>query len=443
VNPVLALGLLGVAGLLAARLPRPPLLARRPAHPSLELLVAAGAPLVLLGLVLGPGIDLLDRAVLRALAPVTAFAIGGIGAGLGARCEWRCVRRVPRGAWLAAAATTGTALLLVSLGAWVLARLVPGLAAAWTPRGPALLGLGAVAAVSAPAVVTALARATGVRPRVVRVLRRAAALETAWGVLAMTVPLALARPRLAAGNVALGWLSAVVFAIGSGALVGLVFLGLTRRDGPREDLGLVLLGTLLFGAGIGYATDLSPFVVCALAAVVIVNASPRRRETRAVLARWERALYTVCLCVAGALLALPTLWLLVAAPLLGVLRALARWASGHYARAAVGLRDLPPHVGLATVAQGGAAVALGVNYVLGAGGRAESLSAGGAGGAGSAVLATIVLGVGVAQLVARPLMTLALRPVGGVGAGAAPVALTPAPTRTELTATPPADRAST
>src|SRR2546425_10834094 len=45
-------------------------------------------PLVLLGLALGPGIDLLDRPALRSIAPVTALAIGWLGAGLGARFEW-------------------------------------------------------------------------------------------------------------------------------------------------------------------------------------------------------------------------------------------------------------------------------------------------------------------------------------------------------------------
>src|SRR5205807_702921 len=85
VNPVLALGLLAVAGLLAARLPRPS--STRP--PSLDLALTAGAPLVLLGLVLGPGIELLARPLWRALAPLTAFAIGWIGAALGARFERR------------------------------------------------------------------------------------------------------------------------------------------------------------------------------------------------------------------------------------------------------------------------------------------------------------------------------------------------------------------
>src|SRR5207244_13150452 len=93
VNPVLALGLLAVAGLLAARLPRPS--STRP--PSLDLALTAGAPLVLLGLVLGPGIELLARPLWRALPPLTAFAIGGIGAAVGAGLGWRFGRRLPAG----------------------------------------------------------------------------------------------------------------------------------------------------------------------------------------------------------------------------------------------------------------------------------------------------------------------------------------------------------
>src|SRR5437660_818725 len=184
VNPVLALGLVAVARLLAARLPRPA--SRR--SPSLDLAITAGAPLLLLGLVLGPGIELLARPLLRALAPLTAFAIGWIGAVLGARFEWRYARRIPRAAWLLAAAGAGAAFLAVALGAWLLARLVPGLAAVWTPRLPAVLGIAAVAAASGPEAVTAVAHAVGVHRRLARALGRAAALDTAWAPHAMGAP---------------------------------------------------------------------------------------------------------------------------------------------------------------------------------------------------------------------------------------------------------------
>ena len=394
VNPVLALGLLAVAGLLAARLSRPS--SRRP--PSLDLAITAGAPLVLLGLLAGPGIELLSPPLARALAPLTACAIGWIGAAFGARFEWRSARRIPRGAWLLAAAGAGAAFLVVALGAWLFARRAPSLAAAWAPRLPAVLGLAAVAAASGPGPVSAVARRVGVAPRLARALGRAAALETACAALAMSVPLGLRHP--------VSW---PIFALGSGALVGLGFSGVTGHTRAGQDVTPALAGTVLFGAGIGYATDLSPFMVCALAGVVMVNASPRRRAVRAALRAWERPSCALLLIMSGALLMLSTLWIPAAVAVLGVLRAGARWLSVRYARVALSLRDLPPQLGLGTVAQGGTALALAVNYFLMYGGRAETGP-----DAGAAVLTTMVLGVALALFTAPPLMRLAARGAGAV-----------------------------
>src|SRR2546429_4073105 len=98
VSPVLALAGLAAIGLLATRLPRP----AWPRVASLDPLLGAGGPLVAVGLVLGPGIGFLSPALLRALAPVMALALGWIGAALGARFEWRYVRRIPPDVWLLA-----------------------------------------------------------------------------------------------------------------------------------------------------------------------------------------------------------------------------------------------------------------------------------------------------------------------------------------------------
>jgi hypothetical protein len=425
VSPVLALAGLAAIGLLATRLPPVPW-----RHvTSLDLVLAAGGPLVLLGVVLGPGIDLINRPVLSALAPITALAIGWIGAALGARFEWRYVRRIRRGTWLLAALSAAAAFAVVTLFAWLLGRLVPGLATAWTPRLPALLTLGAVAAASGPGAVTLVARAVGIRKSVTRAFSLAAALETACGALAFTLPLALQRAHPVLGRVALGWLAWLVFAVGSGALVGMVFLSLTRLRRERADVGFVLLATLLFGAGVGSAAELSPFLVCALAMALIVNASPRRHTVRRVLADWEPPIYAIFLVIAGALLTLPTLWILVAVPLLAVARAAAKWAAVRYGSVALRLGGFPPNVGLGTVAQGGAAIAMGLNFFITYG--SEGM------GASNALVTTIVLGVAAAQLAAPPLMTLALRTTAAIPAAPAP--LTPAAAPAELSANAPAE----
>ena len=408
VSPVLALAGLAVVGLLATRLPRP-----RWRHvASLDVLLAAGGPLVLLGLALGPGIDLLDRPALRSIAPVTALAIGWLGAGLGARFEWRYVRRIPRARWRLALLGATAALAAVALAARLALRLAPALGAAWVPRLPAILTLGAIAAASGPVVVALLVPMVGMGRRTARATELGATLETACAALLLTVPLALHRPHPSSAGPELGWLAAIVFTAGSGALAGMVYVSLARLRPAHEDLGLALLATLLFGAGIGYAADLSPFVVCALATALIVNVAPapRRHVVRQVLTRWTPAACAVILLVAGASLALPTGWILVAAPLGAVARIAAKWAAVRYGRSLLQLTAVPPDAGLATAAQGAAAVALGLNFAI-------MYDGGG-------VLTTVVLGVAVAQLAAPALLRLVL--------GTTPAPLTQAPALPEL-----------
>jgi hypothetical protein len=424
-SPVLALAGLAAIGLLVTRLPRPAW--RR--VPWLDPVLAAGGPLVLLGVILGPGtvpgIDFLDRSVLRSLAPVTALAIGWIGAGLGVQFEWRSVRRISRRAWLLAALPSGAAFGAVALGAWMLTRALPAVAAAWTPRLAAILTLAAVAAVSGPGVVALVAREAGLRRSTARGLVRAASLETLVGALLFIVPVALHRGH---------WLTTIAFAVGSAALVGVAFLALMRVWPAGADIGFAVLATLAFGAGVGYATGLSPFVVCALAAAMIVHASPpaRRHAIRRVLAEWERPVVAMLLVITGALLTLPTAWILLAVPFLAAARAAAKWADVRYGVRTLALASVPhpppppppppPNIGLGTIAQGSVAVALGVAFLLLYGAPS-----------GAAVLTTVVLGVACALLAAPPLMALALRAPVVVSAPAPSAPLTEPVEPAELT----------
>lgn len=388
-NPVLALALVAAAGIAVTRLPLP-----RPRHTlSLDLVLAAGAPLVLLGLLLGPGLDVLDRPTLRALAPVTALGIGWVGAVFGARLEWRFLRRIPPAVWRLAALQAAGVFALTALAAWLLMRRVPALAAAWRPALPAILTLAAAATVSGPGAVALVARAVGARRPVANAFGLAAVLASAFGALAFALALALYHPRGPFAGLAVGWLVWVAVAAAASAGVGVLFLWLARLRPDPSELGLNLLGVMLFGAGVGYAADLSPFVVCALATALIVNLSPHKRRVQAVLEAWEPPIYAVLLIVAGALLVLPTPWLVPAALVLGFVRVAARWAPGRFV--------LPPHVGLGTIAQGGIAVALGLSFTL---------TYGGVDPRSGAILTTVLLGVALAQAAAGPLMALALRP---------------------------------
>jgi len=366
VNPVLALALVVLAGLAATRLPR-----INSRLVNLRLLHATGLPLLLLGVLLGPASGVLNDAVLDALAPMTALAIGWTGAAFGSRIHWRVVRRIPRPVWMLAVVRAGASFLAVAGGVLALA-IIPALRATWQPMAVVALALGAMAAVAR--------RIRGPR----HVL---ATLETALGALAFTLVLASDHPRGPVGGLlgGVGWL---ILALGSGVLVGVLFLGLARLRDVR-DLPLALLGTVLFGAGVGYAAGLSPFVVCAVAAGIIAHRSPEGGLVATRLEAWEGPLYAAFMILAGALLGVSTIWILPAAVLLAALRFGARWAVGHYWKGA-------PRGRLAGLRQDGVVLALALNFLLIY--RATP--------AADAVLVVVVVGVVLAQLAtAYPLLT--------------------------------------
>src|SRR6058998_2387896 len=185
VNPLLALALLAIAGLAATRLSWLRLGSPR----RLDIGSGAGLALVLIGLVLGPGIGLLDRPALRALDPITALAVGCLGAGLGARFEYRLVRRIPRTVWLLGGVQALALLALIGTAVWGLTRAVPSLRTAWTPILPVALTLGAIAVVSGPNAVALAARAVALPRRTMRAFTLAAAIETAFAAVAFTITL--------------------------------------------------------------------------------------------------------------------------------------------------------------------------------------------------------------------------------------------------------------
>jgi hypothetical protein len=401
-NPVLTLGLVAAGGIAVTRLlPRTTL--RLP--PPFALVRAAGTPLLLLGLLLGPGIGVVDPPTLRALAPLTALASGWIGAVLGARFEWRFVRRIPTAVWVLVLLQSVAVFGLVGTAAWLFARLLPALTAAWSPPLPAILALAAAATVSGPGAVALAATRAGIRGGgIAHTVGLAALLGSAFGALGFALALAPQHPTRPVLGTVLAWGEWLVLAGGSALLLGVLFRRLARFA-PRGggEVAVPLLGTLLLAAGVGYAAGLSPFLVCALAGATIVNISPNRHRVRRLLGDWEHTLHAILLIIAGALLRVPTIWIVAAVPVLAALRVAVKWAIGRYGRRPLRATAVPPDIGFATVAQGGVALAFGIDFSM-----AHGATAGGDGG-GGAVVTTIVLGMAVAQVLAPPLMRRLLR----------------------------------
>ena len=369
-HPLFALALVLIAGIGVTRLTRPAL-----HYPLLDGILATGVPFVLLGAVLGPGLGVLDAATLRILDPVTALGIGWVGASFGARLEWRMLRRVSGRTWLVGAALAVPVLITTGATAWALARSVQPLGEAWGRPFPAV------------ALILAGAATTAASWRGPKLGRRNALLDTAFGTAVAAVGVAWYHPHLALRSI-------VLTVIASAGLSGL-FAGFVRWQNDRTDLGVgvALTGVIVAGAGFTYATQLSPFVVCALIAALAVSLAPAgvRVSVQRALRRWEIPLYAAFLIIAGALLRRVTPWLLPAAMLLAMLRAAVRWVTVRF-----GLDQMDPiwrslpfpaprEFAFPVMRQGAAAVALaaGFDFVRGSS----------AGGSGGAVFLTVLLSV--------------------------------------------------
>ena len=369
-HPLFALALVLIAGIGVTRLTRPAL-----HYPLLDGILATGVPFVLLGAVLGPGLGVLDAATLRILDPVTALGIGWVGASFGARLEWRMLRRISRRTWLVGAALAIPVLITTGATAWALARSVQPLGEAWGRPFPAV------------ALILAGAATTAASWRGPKLGRRNALLDTAFGTAVAAVGVAWYHPHLA--------LRSIVLTVIASAGLGGLFAGFVRWQDDRTDLGVgvALTGVIVAGAGFTYATQLSPFVVCALIAALGVSLAPAgvRISVQRALRRWEMPLYAAFLIIAGALLRRVTPWLLPAAILLAMLRAAVRWVTVRF-----GLDQMDPiwrslpfpaprEFAFPVMRQGAAAVALAAGF--------DFVRGGSAGGSGGAVFLTVLLSV--------------------------------------------------
>lgn len=400
-HPLLALALVVAAGIGVTRLPLS--LPRRFAP--LDAVLLAGAPFVVAGALLGPALQVLDATTLRALAPVAALGIGWIGASVGARTPWRLLRRISPREWRSGAALGAIAFVAAALAAWLLMRFVPALGQAWRASGgstvPAALTFGAAAAIS-----------TGMAPARAR---RLALTGTVVAVGLTTLLLALYRPGR-------GWApGAGVVTIAAtlliAALAASAFIWLARLRPNARDHRLELAGVVLLGSATGLAAGLSPFLICGIAAALIAG----QHRAGALVASWEPWISAVLLVVAGAMLRVPTAWIVVAAVLLEGLRLAARWLPARYGRLWPPPGRAGPPAVLPQSASGAVAIALTFELLYTAPGGGGGGGAGG--GGGGAVLATVVGGVLLARATAGVIAELTAR--------AGP--LTAAPSRAEVT----------
>lgn len=399
-SPILVVLLLALIALLGARLT----FAQRRVPLGPRIFIAIGGPFLFVGFALGPHLtQVLSRETLDQLTPLLALGLGWIGVLFGLQLDRSQLRQFPPRylslAWLQALAAFG---ILFAIGylvtnSWLSLDVVV-----------VVLAAAATACVSTPAATALISNTYMARGRVTRLLFYVASLDAAVGIVILGLTHAAYNTGPFGRTTAFWLLERFTSSVLLGILFGVLFLSLTRIRPKAQELILLLIGLVLFASGTAFYLSLSPLFVCMIAGAVIGNLSPMRRRVYAALSRWEKPIYVMMLVLAGALLQFASWWI---APLVAayvVSRLMAKWVGGLLVwRLSPADVDPPTSFGLALSPQGGLSLAMAISFVLIYVPSAPEL-----GTAVSVFFATVVIAVGISDLMGPFLVRAVLERAG-------------------------------
>lgn len=328
--------------------------------------VVTGIEFVVLGVLVGPYVtDVMQPEVLSQLGPVISLAIGAMGLILG--LEFRFSR---------ADSTTRDALELSFAGVVTTTVFVSGLALLWIwqflPESmfrtalPAVFALGAIAAVSAPGAVGTVHREMDGQVALARVLASSARFDQLQATVLFGLVFCLFHVGETAGVRALTSTEWVAVSVGVGVVLGVLFFLFLGRERDPNRLLLALIGIILFSSGAAYYLNLSPLFVNMVLGLMLANTSQHAPRLREVMDSIKRPLTVVILVLAGASWNLGALGSPIGLGLLAICLAARPLGKAVGGTLAFQYGEPRPHrtpsMGMGTLAHGGLAVAMAVNF---------------------------------------------------------------------------------
>ena len=329
-----------------------------------RLLIVSGAEYVLLGILLGPQVaGVLSSDMLESFAPITALALGWMGAIIGSRFMLTSMVRVPGVTWRIAFAESILTLCIVCGLELVLIRWLFGLSTA-RALGPSL-ALGAFACASAVHGIEFAVRRYGGRGPVAAQLRATAGTNLFVAVVTFGILLAANHPADRFNSRPLTPTEWTVITVAIGLVGGALFHLLLGNEDRVDRLFISLAGMLTLVSGAATYLRLSPVMASMFFGAMLANTSKQHAEIRSALKRVERPLYFALLIFAGATWrpSAQSAWLLPVLVFL-VARGVAKVGGARLVtRANDMLPVLGPDWGRALLGQGGIVMALAVSYL--------------------------------------------------------------------------------
>jgi hypothetical protein len=329
-----------------------------------RLMIVSGAEYLLLGILLGPYVSgIVSPQLVASFAPITALALGWMGAIIGSRFLIPQMVRIRGVLYRVAFAESLMTLWIVFGLELLLLRWMFGLP---TDRaiGPAL-ALGAFATASADAGIELAARRHRGRGLLVTQLRVTAGTNAFVAICAFGILLASNHPASTTLSRPLTTTEWTVVSIALGVAGGALFHLFLGTEQKIDRLFISLTGVLVLVSGAATYLRLSPLMSAMFFGAMLVNTSRQRDEISAALARVERPLYFVLLIFAGATWrpSAQTAWALPVLLFVGA-RALGKIGGARLAARANDLLPvLGPDWGRALLGQGGLVLALAINYL--------------------------------------------------------------------------------
>ena len=305
-----------------------------------------------------------DRDILRQLAPLISLAIGWAGLVYGLQFDLRAMLNSRSGAFTLSAVQAGVTFGLVyAICRWVLAG-TGFLGVDPDQASQAALFLGATAAVSSPAAWDLVHRRFPTQGRHSKLLQDGGTIDELVGIFVFGLIFCLYHPAQESGMgrpfTPTEWYVVMVVL---GVIMGVVFHFFLGEEDDENHLFLAFTGIIVFASGAAWYLHLSPLLVSLVLGMVLGNTSRHARRVLPVILRTHKPMVVLLLIFAGALWT-PVSWPAFVLSLLYVsVRCLGKLSGGWLSAVSIGpsvRRDL----GRGLLGHGEVAVAMALNLRL-------------------------------------------------------------------------------
>jgi hypothetical protein len=324
-----------------------------------------GTEYIVVGLCLGSGmLDVLDEQTIGDLNPLLYLALGWIGLLFGVQLEMPQIARFPRQYFYLAMLQAVITVVVCFFPFLFLLKGVGGLTSYEIVGGALVLG-----AIAVPTGQSSLALINKelklFRGSLTEILGFVAGIDAIVGLVILGFSFCFNKP----GPIFDSAMNETAFYLAVSSAIGVITGGLlhmlTRIRCSQEELLLFTIGIVVFSAGAAAYLRLSPLFITATAGFVIANTKSAKVRISRALTTLEKPLYIVVLLLGGAMLKPDIGWvfLLGLSALYITLRASGKIIGGCVSSLALRKpQNLPAHLGLGLVSQGGIAAPMAVSF---------------------------------------------------------------------------------